>query len=59
MFLFFLAVCQSFSIGFFFPISGYFTTSSYDRKTFLKIRLQLENKNRSFKAKKTETSAKK
>lgn len=31
-YVFFLAVCQSFFMGFFFLISGYFTTGSYDRK---------------------------
>lgn len=31
-FVFFLAVSQSFFMGFFFLISGYFTTGSYDRK---------------------------
>ena len=31
-YVFFLAVNQSFFMGFFFLISGYFTTGSYDRK---------------------------
>jgi fucose 4-O-acetylase-like acetyltransferase len=41
-YVFFLAVCQSFFMGFFFLISGYFTPGSYDRKGpwyFLKDRL--------------------
>jgi glucan biosynthesis protein C len=42
-YVFFLAVCQSFFMGFFFLISGYFTGSSYNRKGarhYFKDRLQ-------------------
>ncbi|MGE5317507.1 MAG: acyltransferase family protein, partial [Chloroflexota bacterium] len=42
-YVFFLAVCQSFFMGFFFLISGYFTSGSYNRKgarNFFKDRLQ-------------------
>lgn len=42
-YVFFLAVCQSFFMGFFFLISGYFTSGSYNRKGarhFFKDRLQ-------------------
>jgi len=41
-YVFFLAICQSFFMGFFFLISGYFTPGSYDRKgswEFFKDRL--------------------